>query len=171
MTLTRHAVALFAAALCMAVSAQPRPSLLPPGVAEELRQRGFRATDLQDLVLKDDYRSEASGVRHLYLRQRWQGIEVWNGDIAVHVLPGGEVLKLNVGALAGIAKRVNATEPVLSAQQALAGVLARTLPGTPLPALLAAEDEGRRLRYDGASFSGQPATVQLVYQPMGEELR
>src|SRR5436190_17378996 len=78
---------------------------------ESLLQQGFSAEDLGDLIVKDDYASTASGVRHIYLRQRWQGIEVWNGDIAVHLNSDGGLLTMNNGAWSHMAKRVNTTTP------------------------------------------------------------
>ncbi len=144
---------------------------LPEKVAAQLLQEGFHQADLADLILKDDYRSEGSGIHHLYLRQRWQGIEVWNGDIAVHELANGELLKLNVGAHAALEKRVNATEPALSAEAALAAVLRKTMPGKPLPTRTAVEDGGRKVIFDGTEHGAQPVVVQLVYQPSGTALR
>jgi hypothetical protein len=163
-------LALGLAFLSLAASAQST-RLIPQKIEDELRRSGFHAADLAELAPKDDYRSEDSGIRHIYLRQRWQGIEVWNGDIALHLLPNGDLLKMNVGAYAGIAKRVNATTPRLTAEDAVASVIARTLPTKPMPALLAVEEEGRRYRFDGSAFGNEPVLAQLVYQPVGDALR
>jgi hypothetical protein len=148
-----------------------RPADLPKQSADELRAAGFLPSDLADLVVKDDYVSEGSGVRHLYLRQRWQGIEVWNGDIAVHTRLNGEVLKTNVGAFAGIEKRVNATAPAITAETAAAKVLSWSFQGRPMPQLLSTEDEGRKAIFDGSAFGNEPVTAQLMFQPKGDALR
>jgi hypothetical protein len=158
-----------AAATIPAIAQSASP--LPAKAEAPLMHQGFHPIDLADLIVKDDYRSEGSGIRHLFLRQRWQGIEVWNGDIAVHLLPNGDVLRMNVGAHAGIAKRVNATAPMITAEAAVAAVLARTAPGKRVPQSLHAEDEGRKVTFDGSDFGHEPVVAQLVYQPMGEALR
>ncbi len=152
-----------------AASQSARP--IDPKIETRLAESGFHPADLAEVLVKDDYRSEGSSVRHLYLRQRWQGIEVWNGDIAVHLLPTGELLKMNVGAYPGLEKRVNAVSPSISAEAAVAAVLSRTAPGKPMPALLSVQDEGRMLRFDGSAFGGEPVVAQLVYQPKDGALR
>jgi len=135
-----------------------------------LQARGFTAEDLQDLELKDQYRSGHNGVRHTFLRQRWQGIEVWNGDIAVHQAPDGRVVALNNGAFDHLAKRVNAVTPVLAPEAALALVLNKDGVRHAVPSLTGTDPAHQRWTYDGAAFSDQPVTVQLVYQPVNEQL-
>jgi len=152
-------------------TAQDRKVDLPADVRSTLARAGYLEQDLADLVVKDEYTTAHNGVRHLYLRQRWQGIEIWNGDLAIHRGAGGEVLRMNNGSWRHLAKRANATDPKITADQALATVLARTLPGTPTPALIAVEDAGRRLRYDGAATGGTELTVQLYFVPQGDLLR
>lgn len=151
--------------------AQDRKADLPADVRATLARAGYLEQDLADLVVKDEYTTAHNGVRHLYLRQRWQGIEIWNGDLAIHRNAGGEVLRVNNGSWRHLAKRTNTTDPKITADQALATVLSRTLPGTPPPALIAAEDGGRRLRYDGSATSGTEMTVQLYFVPQGDLLR
>ncbi len=143
---------------------------LPEKTTEELRLAGFNASDLGELVVKDHYRTAHNGVTHSYFRQRWQGIEVWNGDIAVHQLPSGEVVKVNNGAFSGIEKRVNTTVPVITPEGAFANVLARTMPGTRAPQRIAVDNAGQIYLFENSAFGGERASVQLVYQPKGEAL-
>lgn len=144
---------------------------LPAAAQAELEAAGFRAGDLAGLVLKDSYRSAHNGATHHYFRQRWQGIEVWNGDIAIHQLADGSLARINNGAFTGLEKRVNATAPLITAEAALGSVLRKTLPSTGMPQLLSVEDEGRRWVYEGSGLGGEKAVVQLVYQPVRESLR
>ena len=65
-----------------------------PGVEEMRRALIATATapeDVQDLIVKDRIQDPRTGVVHLYVKQRWQGIEVYTGDLAMHVLPSGKV--------------------------------------------------------------------------------
>ncbi len=144
---------------------------LPEKLAAELRLAGFHEADLSDLVQKDSYRTAHNGVTHTYYRQRWQGIEVWNGDIALHQLPNGEVVKVNNGAFTALEKRVNATMPSLTAEAALSAVLTKTMPGTRRPERIATEENGHVVRFENTAFAGEQVVVQLVYQPRGEALR
>ncbi len=161
----------FALGLAAAVLAQVPAEVARTRALETLLQQGFSTGDLGDLVVKNDYVSAASQVHHVYLRQRWQGIEVWNGDIGVHLMPDGTVLQLNNGAWPQMAKRVNATAPSVSAEAALAAVLARNLPGAATPDLLTTADGGRLLTFDGSALGEQPVHVQLMYLAVGEQLR
>ncbi|MFZ1687806.1 MAG: M36 family metallopeptidase [Flavobacteriales bacterium] len=138
---------------------------------EHLLQLGFLPEDLGDLVVKDDYVSASMGVRHTYLRQRWQGIEVWNGDIAIHRHSDGTIVKLNNGAWNHMAKRVNTTSPVLTAEAALATVLAGNAPGVSMPPLVSTEDAGRLKIFDGSALGSEPVRVQLMLLAVGEQLR
>ncbi|MBK8225897.1 MAG: M36 family metallopeptidase [Flavobacteriales bacterium] len=159
--------------LCVALSsmlvAAQRPSAPSPKVMDELKRQGFHASDLEGLLTKDHY--TGAGITHTYFRQRWQGIEVWNGDIAVHELASGELLRLNVGGFTALEKRVNGTEPALSAEAAVSTVLSRTMPGKPVPGVVSVEDEGRRVVFNGDAYGHEPVVAQLVYQPVGEALR
>ncbi len=151
--------------------AQDRKADVPADIRKDLEREGYTEQDLADLVIKDDYTSTHNGVRHLYLRQRWQGIEVWNGDLAIHRGAGGALVRLNNTAWRHVAKRVNSIDPKITPGQALATVLARTLPGTPPPGVVAVEDGGRRVRYDGSATGGTEMTVQLYFVPQQDRLR
>ncbi len=140
-------------------------------VRSELIGHGYVAEDLADLVVKDQYRDAHNGVEHIFLRQRWHGIEVFNGDIAVHRSADGSVLKMNNAAWPYVEKTVDATAPLISAEQAMATVLNKDLPGARIPALVSNEDQGRQLTFDGEAFSGEAVKVQLMYQRTDSLLR
>ena len=150
--------------------AQDRPATLPDDVRAELIKGGFLDQDLIDLVAKDDYRTAHNGVRHQYIRQRWQGIEIWNGDIAIHRKANGEVVRMNNSARPYLAKQVNTTTPIITAQQALATVLSRTLPGVSMPGLVGTTNEGRTFTYDGSATGGIPISVQLYLVPHASQV-
>lgn len=171
MRVHRFLLAAMAFGLLSPVWAQAPVDLVRSKVLEQLGQQGFTADDIGDLVVRADYVSPASPVRHVHLRQRWQGIEVWNGDIGVHLMPDGTLLRLNNGAWPQLAKRVNTTSPVINAEAALATVLDRNVPGTAMPALITSEDGGRQLTYDGSALGEEPVHVQLMYLAVEDRLR
>ena len=140
-------------------------------VRDRLHASGFQEADLADLVVKDHYASGELGLTHTYLRQRYQGVEIWNAEIAVHQRADGSVAAIHNGAYASLAERVNAITPIVSAEAALAAVLSFTLPGTTTPSVVSISDGGKLIRFDGAGFSDEQPLAQLVYQPVGERLR
>ncbi len=171
MALRHSLLHLLALAIPFTLSAQEKRATLPTDVQAELIRSGFLEQDLADMVEKDNYTTEHNGVRHMYLRQRWQGIEVWNGDIAIHRGPNNALLKVNNGAAPFMAKRVNTVTPKLTSAQALASVWTRTMPGLPVPQLMATENGGKRDRYDGTNTSGIDVLVELYFVAAGNGLR
>jgi hypothetical protein len=149
--------------------AQKRAGELPPTIREGLLAEGYLPEDLADLVVQDDYRTDHNGLRHLFLRQRWQGIEVWNGDIAVHTGANGEVVKVNNGTWSRMAKRVNATTPVITAEAAMTSVL-RVNGIADVPLLVGYNEVEREYVFTGTAFSGEPVKVKLFYQPVRDQL-
>lgn len=140
-------------------------------VRTQLVGHGYIAEDLADLVLKDKYQDEHNGVSHTFLRQRWKGIEVFNGDLAVHQSADGKLLKLNNGAWSFAGRTAEAPEPSIPAEQALAVILAKDGVRAAMPAWVATEENGHRHVYDGTAFNEQPVTVQLMYLPTEDTLR
>lgn len=152
-----------------ALFAQKRAGELPSTMRERLLSEGYVPEDLSDLVVQDDYRTAHNGLRHLFLRQRWQGIEVWNGDIAVHMGQSGTVVKVNNGTWSRMAKRVNATVPMITAQNAMSEVLrSNGISDVPVPS--GYDVDAREYMFNGSAFSGEPVRVKLCFQPVRDKL-
>ena len=49
-------------------------------------ENGFNPADLQDYIISDQYESQHNGLTHIHIRQRYQGIEVYNAmaNFAIH---------------------------------------------------------------------------------------
>lgn len=131
-------------------------------------QKQLRLTDddLADYVIKDHYVSQHNGVTHLYLRQRYQGIEVFNGDIAVNITAYGAIINLHNGFISDLKNRVNTVTPALSPAEAVnqgaqALGLALTEPLRPLQNIGGPEQE-ILLSDGGLTYDGIP--VRLMYQ-------
>ncbi|MGB0383967.1 MAG: M36 family metallopeptidase [Ardenticatenaceae bacterium] len=56
---------------------------------------GLTNADLADLIVTDQYVSQHNGVTHIYLRQRFNEIEVFGGNININIAADGSVI--NVG--------------------------------------------------------------------------
>ncbi|HMU14790.1 MAG TPA: M36 family metallopeptidase [Flavobacteriales bacterium] len=153
-----------------ATLAQKRPAALPPSVQERLLREGFLQEDLAGLELRDDYRTAHNGLHHTYFRQHWQGVEVWNGDIAIHTDAGGSVVHVNNALWPRLAKRVNTTVPVITAQAAMERVLLTNgIKDRPTPS--GQDAHTAEYLFFGSSFSGEPVRVRSVLQPVRGLLR
>jgi len=56
---------------------------------------GLKQADIASMLLKDDYVTAHNGIRHMYWRQQHNGIEVWNGDLAINVARDGSIINLH----------------------------------------------------------------------------
>jgi hypothetical protein len=134
---------------------------------------GLEQSDVDDVVVADLYTSKHTGVTHVYLRQRFDGIEIAGADMTISVGPDGRASHLGHHFLAAVATRVESSTAILSATDAMeraaseCGAMARgatfTRDEVP-PALVyhATEKDGRlRLAWDvvidapGDAFSGR----------------
>lgn len=160
---------LLCALLCFSSVAQSDANRALDAVRAQLDAYGFVANDLADAVVKGHYTS--NGITHTTIRQRWQGVEVWNGDIGIHQRADGELVQVNIGAFRHVEKRLHNATPLITAGQALALVLPRTAPGIPLPEPTDSEDGGHRVVFDGTLFGNTPVVVQQYFLPVNDSLR
>lgn len=148
------------------------PSTDPADLARDLLVgKGYVAGDLADLVLKDHYVDAATGVSHTWLRQRWKGLEVFNGDIAMHRKASGEMIAFHAQAWPYAEKSAQEAKPAILAAEALQLVLSASPNGLRMPALLGANDAATLFTFDGSGFKGQPPTVELMYLGTSDSLR
>ena len=123
--------------------------------------------DVGDLLLKDHYVSPHNGVRHLYWRQRHQGIELWNAELAVHVTRDGRILDLHSALLSDLAAKVAGQEatidPVDAIRQAASSVALQVR--APLLLLQSQRGASRKALYTNGGVSADDIPVELVYQP------
>lgn len=74
--------------------------------------------DIADVAVQYSYESAHNGVTHVFLVQRYAGIEVYNALVNVHVLPTGEVLYAGNRFVSNLS--VNETQASLTPSNALA---------------------------------------------------
>ncbi len=80
---------------------------------------GFSVDDLDELVLRDRYRTEKSGLTHLYFRQQIDGIDVEGADLVAAVDRDGKLLSQGDRLIRGLRARVERRTPELTAAAAV----------------------------------------------------
>ncbi|MCX7556600.1 M36 family metallopeptidase [Xanthomonadaceae bacterium JHOS43] len=80
---------------------------------------GLSDADLAEFEVTDDVLSRASGIRHLYLRQMYRGLPVYNGQLHINVDRDGSILSINNQFIPDLAGAVNRAQPALAAQEAV----------------------------------------------------
>lgn len=130
---------------------------------------GLTEADVADMVVKDHYITRHNGVTHTYVRQRWQGIEVFNGDIQVNVAADGSVINYHNKFIADLSSKVNTVEPSLSAVEAVAASVQHLGLQTSrsLEVVENLGGAGQRVRVSDGGISRGPIPASLVYVQRG----
>ena len=116
---------------------------------------GFEAGDLEDVAVTDRYRSKSTGLTHLYLRQRIDGIEVDGAEISMAVDAQGRLVSVGDRFERGLHRRTATRQAGLTAVDA---VLAASLhlglePDAPLDPLDANGVDTGAFRFPAAGVS------------------
>jgi len=128
---------------------------------------GLTEADLSDMIVTDQYTDAHNGVTHIYLRQRYQGIEVFGANISTHVTADGRIINLHSAFIGNLADAINATSPSMTPEDAVASAAAEL--GLTITEPLTVLEEARGvdsytlLSNGGISFNPIPA--RLVYVP------
>ncbi len=139
-------------------------------IAENKEQYQLNDADILDYVVTDQYGSKKSGVTHIYLRQRFQGIGVEGAILNINIGPEGNVINMGSRFVPNLQEAVKASVTALTPVQAVeAAALALQLP---LLESLQIEEEktvsgnGREVVVSKGDLSLDPIPVKLFYQPL-----
>ena len=80
---------------------------------------GLSSEDLANYEITDEVFTKVTGASHLYLRQTYQGIPLYNGQLHVNVNRNGQIISVNNAFLPGLTQAVNIREPRISASRAV----------------------------------------------------
>jgi extracellular elastinolytic metalloproteinase len=141
---------------------------------ERNQQRlGLNVSDIDEMVVSSEVFSEHNGVTHVYLQQRYRGIDVHNGILNVNVLYGSEVLgagnrfATRIAAAAGAqSARLSPLEAVRAAAQALE--LGGKQPFAVLDTLGGAS---RSTLISDGGVASRPIEANLVWYPVAGAVR
>ncbi len=128
---------------------------------------GLTEADLAGMLVRDRYVTKHNGVTHIYLQQRLDGIEVWNGQIGVNIASDGSIINVNNGFVGNLAANVNTGSPALSDRAAIERAAAH-FALTPNELAPLQTDGGPTLRatFSDAALSRDEIPVELAYQPL-----
>ncbi len=134
-------------------------------VRKALADEGIAWETVGALRVADQYTSARSQVTHTWYRQQFQGIDIWNSEVAVHQRADGSLLRLTHRILPVHHQKIRNAEPGLSAADALSAVLSRD--GiTTAPRSTSHDPALKKWSFDGSAFNGTAPTVQLMVLPL-----
>ncbi|EJF08866.1 metalloprotease [Pontibacter sp. BAB1700] len=124
--------------------------------------------DVADLELSSESESKKSGLKHYYIKQQVDGIEIHGAITNISVNSRGEVVTVGNRFQEDINQKINGKQPALDANGAVAAA-ARHLGTTvseSLTVLESANAKNREVLLSTGGISLEPIPAKLVYQPM-----
>lgn len=151
---------LLSALLTLGVQAQ---QTIETKIKSALLLKGFTPTDVEQIIITNQYTSKHNGVTHVYFRQKYQGIEVFNGVGSIH-LKNNQTVTFNQSFVKDIAVKAQALKVNVTpntAMYATANHLALQAPAVLAKTSFPLVDNKLTLNDDAVST--EPIKVQLYY--------
>jgi hypothetical protein len=151
---------LLSALLTLGVQAQ---QTIETKIKSALLLQGYTPTDVEQIIITNQYTSKHNGVTHVYFRQKYQGIEVFNGVGSIH-LKNNQTVTFNQSFVKDIAVKAQALKVNVTpntAMYATANHLALQAPAVLAKTSFPLVDNKLTLNDDAVST--EPINVQLYY--------
>lgn len=122
--------------------------------------------DIADIVVNDQYLSKHNGTSHIYLKQQYAGIEIFNAINGVHIDRSGNVVHVTNRFYGNLAEFINTIAPNLTPQDAILAAIDHL--GLSFSGSLQEKesDKGKLSLFSAPEVSKEDIEVQLVYQPI-----
>jgi extracellular elastinolytic metalloproteinase len=146
------------------------PAAALTAFAAKARAQGLKETDVTNPVVTDSY-TDADGLTHTYLRQRVNGLSVFNATGAVHTNAAGKVVAAHQFFVADAGQKAASATPALSPAQAVTA--ATVALGLPRPTGLTLVTEARPadgLVFNNGGISEENIPVRLMYEQVNGKL-
>jgi hypothetical protein len=137
-------------------------------VRAQRAELGLQDGDLDDVAVSSQHTSEHSGVTHVYLTQRYRGIDVHGAQVNINVTRDGKVLGMGSSFVSGLAASVRAAASERGAVES-AEAAARHLGITqrnPIAVMHARGGPSRDTTLSDGGISERPIPARLVYEPL-----
>jgi hypothetical protein len=142
-------------------------------VTRNRQQFGLTGSDTGDMTISSTVFSAHNGVTHVYLQQRYRGIEVWNAILNVSVRSDGSVLASGSRFVSNIASAVGGQQPRRAAELA-AGDAARHLrlqPTRPFQVVARTGGLAEAVTISDGGIAEKPIEGRLVWLPIENAVR
>lgn len=127
------------------------------------------STDISDWFIESIGTSESTQIDTYWIKQRYQGIEIFNGVSNVWV-KNDEVINVQNGFISNISQKINTTTPTLSVLNALQkGFMA--VNAVDINGQIIDNKNDKEYKISNGLLSDEPITAELVYQPVGSSLK
>ncbi len=120
--------------------------------------------DISNYIISDLYQSKHNGVTHVYLKQTYNGIEVFNAITNINILPNGKVLNMGNRFVSDLQSNVNNPSPSIGAGIALQRVMDEFEIRSNAPLELKEQLSENSFLFKNENLALVPIPVKLVYQ-------
>lgn len=129
---------------------------------------GLTANDIQEYEVTDTVFSEVSGATHLYYRQMYQGIPVYNGQLHLNINREGRMISVNNAFARSIAQSVTpAARPMTAAQAVQHALVHLGQQSAEQPKLLKRGEGPTQVSdVDHQGISLEPISASLMWLPV-----
>ncbi len=134
-------------------------------VEQQSTDWGLLPEDIRDLAVTDMYRSSHNGITHVYLIQRFSGIEIFNAITSVHVSDNGKIFDSPSRFYGQINSKINATKPKISEVKALTQIVNHLGINNALVPTHVLRENGKT-SFPATNFTLSQIPVKLVYMPV-----
>ncbi len=129
------------------------------------KEWGYTPEDIADVIVSDWYTDRTTGITRVYLKQRYEGIEVYNAINNFNIDKEGQVFFVGRRFVPHLAEKVNTTTPTLTAQQAVTAAF-QHLDLAPTGNLRLWEQQGpHRFVFEATDDTREKVYAQLVWAP------
>ena len=137
-------------------------------VNANLEALGLSAADLAEYEVTDTVYSKVSGSTHIYLRQMFRGLPLFNAQLQINVNRDGRIISVNNAFVKNLPVAVKRSTASISAAEAVASAaLSIDSKLAVMPKALSEGDGIRQsTRFDGNGLSLQAIDAELMYLPI-----
>lgn len=149
--------------------AQGEPvSILRDYLDSTAEENGYLPADLIDARVTSSHQSKHNGVTHIYMRQNFEGIDVYQGDMNANVARDGSIINVHSSFVKNVKETINLREPVLSGEEAVLSAASYLKLEEPdnLVLLEASNDADRASSFSGGDLSQDNIPAKLMYFPL-----
>ena len=145
---------------------------VPPAALEHIKKNKQKLDltdeEIADLELSSETASRHNGVRHLYIKQLHQGIEIHGAITNMSMTTEGKVINMGNRFHKEVGKKVKSNKAGLSAAEAVAAAAGHlnTSIKEPLSIKERGNEKKQEVTFGKGGISLEPITAKLVYQPM-----
>ncbi len=129
---------------------------------------GLTDADFNNWLVTDQYESKKSGLTHIFLRQRYNNIELPDANINIHLNKEGEVIHMRNEFIPNLASRIKINRNSITAIDAIKfSAAAHDL--TPKNLKLSHEEEGHELIFNDGDIALEPIKAKLIYHVISKK--